>query len=305
MELFPQLGATELAQRLGMTERGVYGRRRRLEKVYDCSIPTPKDILQVALEKTPQRLQFKITEGMIPIGSDAHIWPGPLTTAQRAFLKFCEKFKDQIPMVILNGDVVDGAKISRFPSIGWEDKPTIKEEILAVKEYLNQVEAILPDAIKVWPLGNHDARFETRLANQVPEFEGVHGFHLKDFYSEWLPCWSCFINDDIVVKHRFKGGIHATHNNTLWSGRNIVTGHLHSLKVTPFSDYNGARYGVDCGTLADPMGQQFADYLEDNPVNWRSGFAVLTVAGSKLMMPELVQVWDDTHVQFRGQLFEV
>jgi hypothetical protein len=49
-------------------------------------------------------------------------------------------------------------------------------------------------------------------------------------------------------KHRMKGGIHAAHNNTLHAGTTMVTGHLHSVKVTPFSDYNGTRWDVDTGT---------------------------------------------------------
>jgi hypothetical protein len=102
-------------------------------------------------------------------------------------------------------------------------------------------------------LGNHDARFENRLAANAPQYEQVHGFSLKDHFPAWRPCWAVW-NGSTVIKHRYKGGVHATHNNTVNSGVNIVTGHLHSLKVTPFDDYNGTRYGVDTGTLADPQG---------------------------------------------------
>ena len=56
------------------------------------------------------------------------------------------------------------------------------------------------------------------------------------------------VNGNVVIKHRMKGGIHAAHKNTLHAGTTMVTGHLHSLKVTPFSDYNGTRWGVDTGT---------------------------------------------------------
>ena len=79
----------------------------------------------------------------------------------------------------------------------------------------------------------------------------------------------------------------------------MVTGHLHSLKVTPFDDYNGIRYGVDTGCLADTDGKQFMDYTEDNPKNWRSGFAVLTIRNGNLMWPEVVHVSKEG-VEFRG-----
>ena len=119
------------------------------------------------------------------------------------------------------------------------------------------------------------------------------------------PCWSCWPTEDVVVKHRMKGGIHATHNNTVSSGKSIVTGHLHSLKVTPYSDYNGERFGIDTGTLADANGPQFVDYLEDNPTNWRSGFAVLTFHNGRLLWPELVHALAPGAIQFRGQVIDV
>jgi hypothetical protein len=89
------------------------------------------------------------------------------------------------------------------------------------------------------------------------------------------------------------------------SGTSIVTGHLHSLKVTPYTDYNGTRYGVDTGTLADIDGKQFIDYLEDNPVNWRSGFSVLTFRDSRLLLPELAIKHSEGMLDFRGQLIDV
>jgi hypothetical protein len=154
-------------------------------------------------------------------------------------------------------------------------------------------------------LGNHDSRFENRLANQASEFEGITGFHLKDHFPVWAPCWRLDLNSDVVIKHRYKGGIHATRNNTLNTGRTTVTGHLHQLKVTPLADYNGNRYGVDTGTLAEPLGPQFENYLEAGVPDWRSGFAVLTFKDSRLLMPQLVQKWDEGSVEFAGHVIDV
>jgi hypothetical protein len=113
-------------------------------------------------------------------------------------------------------------------------------------------------------------------------------------------------NGDTVIKHRMNGGIHATHANVLKAGKNVVTGHLHSLKYTPYDDYNEhTRYGVDTGTLAEPTGPQFTNYLEEGPVNWRSGFAVLTFKDGRLMLPEFVKKWDEKRIEFRGQIVDV
>ena len=84
----------------------------------------------------------------------------------------------------------------------------------------------------------------------------------------------------------------ATWNNALKGGRNIFTGHIHRLAVTPITDWNGRRYGVDTGTLSDfgPEVNKFT-YGEDNPYNWASGFAVATFdEDGMLLPPELVTV---------------
>jgi hypothetical protein len=207
--------------------------------------------------------------------------------------------------VVCNGDAFDGASISRYPRIGWDSKPTVREELKACEDSLHLIEDAAKKAKLVWPLGNHDARFENRLAQNAPEFEGVQGFTLKDRFPAWTPCWSVWVNGDTVIKHRAKGGIHATRNNTLNAGKTIVTGHLHSLKVTPLTDYNGHRWGVDTGTLADPTGPQFVDYLEDGNTDWRSGFAVLTYHRGKLLWPEVVHVISESEVSFRGKVIAV
>lgn len=256
------------------------------------------------------RLSLEVPDGSVLVGSDAHIWPGELSTAMRAFIHLAAEFKPQA--VILNGDVFDGSTVSRHPSIGWEHKPTLVEELGACQAALREIKAAAPDARHIWTLGNHDLRFETRLVAHAPEFAGVKGVHLKDHFPDWEPCWSVWINagaarSPVVVKHRYKGGTGATRSNTLHSGMSIVTGHLHALNVTRYSDYWGPRWGVDTGTLARPYGEQFVHYTEDNPVDWCAGFAVLTFKDGKLLWPELVYVVNEAkgQVAFRGERYTV
>jgi len=249
------------------------------------------------------RKHIDVQNGTVLVGSDAHFWAGLKSTAYKAFLKFAAELKPSA--VILNGDAFDGASISRFPRIGWDSKPTVSDELKACKESMDAIEDASRTRNLYWPLGNHDSRFETHLAARAPEFQGVEGFHLKDHFPTWIPCWSVWVGDQVVVKHRYKSGIHAPHNNTVGAGKSIVTGHLHSLKVMPVSDYNGTRYGVDTGTLAEAGGPQFVDYLEDNPTNWRSGFAVLTFHKGRLLWPEVVHVIGPEEVEFRGTVISV
>jgi hypothetical protein len=222
----------------------------------------------------------------------------------RAFLKFCKDYRPAL--VIMNGDVLDFPQISRHPPIGHNKLPDLAAEIEAAQEQLFEIEKSTPRSCKlVWTLGNHDSRFETRLATVAPEYAKLHGHSLKDHFPAWSACWRADINQDVVVKHRFKGGDHAPFNNTVKSGKTTITGHLHSQKIIPFTDYTGTRYGVDTGCMADPLARAFVDYTEAAPLNWRSGFAVLTFKDGKLLPPELVTVWDEKAITFRGQIVRV
>jgi hypothetical protein len=305
IRLFEEIGPAELARRLGISESNVFKRRRVLERKHGRPIigPAEERNRSIPVAATPHRIELDVEDGVVIVASDFHYWPGEPSTAHRALVQFIKVFSPAA--VIANGDVIDAASVSRHPPIGWERQPGLVEEIEVAQARLKEIEDAAGAAEKIWTLGNHDSRFETRLATVAPEYAKIHGVHLKDHFPRWDAAWSVWINETTVIKHRFKGGIHAPHNNAMWSGKNIVTGHLHSAKVSPLTDYNGTRYGVDTGCIADPYGPQFTDYTEDSPRNWVSGFAVLTYKGGRLLMPELVTVFEPGVVQFRGALHHV
>lgn len=295
-----ELGVDRAARKLGINRRTVQRRRDSIERESGAALykgsPLPPEPTQF-----PWRRELKIPNGIVIVASDSHYWPGPTSLMHRALVFFCKELKPRA--IIENGDVIDAPTISRHAPIGWEGRPNLCDEIEAAQDRLAEVEKAAGKAERIWNLGNHDARFETRLATVAPEYAMLYGVHLKDHFPLWDAAWSCWINDQVVVKHRFKGGDHAPWNNTLRAGKTMVTGHLHSAKVIPLSDYTGTRYGVDTGCIAEPNHKAFVDYTEDNPKNWRSAFAVLTFKDGKLMYPELVTQWDDDRVQFRGTVF--
>jgi len=297
--VFARGGAVACQEKFGMTVRNAYKRRKEMEERGAPILSSPNAPL---VREYPHRATLTVKNGCVIVGSDFHIWPGAESTALRAFKKFCKDLKPAA--VILNGDVLDFPKISRHPPIGWESTPSPIEEIEAAQDHLDDIVKACGRAHKIWTLGNHDARFETRLATVAPEYRGVKGIHLSDNFPLWKPAWSCWINNDVVVKHRGpKGG--KTHNNTLYAGKTIVQGHRHCARVTPFSDYNGTRYEFDTGCVAETDHRAFTDYTEDGPLDWRSSFGILTFINGQLLMPELVMKWDDKHVQFRGELIRV
>lgn len=257
--------------------------------------------------------QLVVPDGVVLIGSDAHYWPRPPSTAHRALLQVAREANPAA--IILNGDVFDGARVSRWDAASVAERdslPTVLEELTECQIRLAEIREAAPNALLFWTLGNHDSRFERALMAGAPEFGGVKGSHLKDHFLEcWVPCMEVRINSDtndmVQVKHRDKSGPYAPMLNTRDSGVHSVTGHLHSQKVMPWSNLRGTWYGVDAGMLAPVRGPQFYYYTEGSSRSWRSGFCVLTFHGGEMMAPELVTVVDEPAglVNWRGERLEV
>jgi hypothetical protein len=247
------------------------------------------------------RCHLPALDGPVIVTSDAHYWRGAPSLAHRAAVHLAKELRAWA--VINNGDSLDGSSISRYePSsyLNVRNRLSVEEELAVNVAHLSDFEKMDFVRFRTWNMGNHDARFETLLATKVPQYAGVHGFHLKDHFPSWLPAWATWIGDDVIVKHRMKGGTYAAANNTVSAGRSIVTGHDHQLWVKAFTDYNGTRFGIDAGTLQDVWGEPFLDYTEDNAVNWQSGFAILHFEGGRFTGPELVYAMPDGRVLFRG-----
>jgi hypothetical protein len=303
--------ATEIAKHLGIPNRAVHLRRRWIEDNYKVTL-IAKDHRGANYAATRpksfsplRQVKLGILDGTVIVFSDAHFIPGQRTTAFKGLLWAIEQFKPKV--VICNGDAFDGASISRH-DITDLPQTSVIQELKATQGALGEIEEVAKAArhnVKLlFTWGNHDIRFGNRLAQHAPQFKEVQGFKLTDHIPDWDFCWAVWPTEQVIIKHRYKGGIHATHNNTVNAGVSVVTGHLHSLKVTPFSDYNGCRYGVDTGTLAETDGPQFT-YAEINPSNHRSGFAVLNFFNGQLLWPELVHKFDEDMIQFRGEVIDV
>lgn len=294
IDVWKRLGSpTLVAKELGIGLRGVYNRRTSLEKIHGISLNTFST--STVIPDNKRIISHEVQNGNIFIASDCHYWPGIETFAHKAFVKLIGEMKPKT--IILNGDVFDGAQVSRHPPLMGTVTPTPKQEIEACQDRLSEIANASRNAKKFWTFGNHDTRLFSRLAAHSPEL--VEMVSLFDIFPEWKTCWRVDINNDIVVKHRWHNGIHATYNNALKSGKTLITGHLHKLQSVGYSDYNGRRWGVDSGTLAEPLGDQFT-YTESNPVNWASGFVVLTIKDGILLPPELCEVLDGV-AYFRGK----
>jgi hypothetical protein len=301
--------ATRIAKALDMNVRSVYQRRNSIEQRLGVLLPSsnlstngrPKEFV----EKIGSRISINVKDGVLIAFGDEHIWPGDYSLARHALVWAIREFSPKA--MVCDGDAFDGARISRHAPSDWVKAPDVSDELDRCKELMGEIESLSPPGCKlVWTMGNHDSRFSARLAQTASEYVRIQGFDLPDHFPAWNFAWSCFVNETLVIKHRYKGGVHSSHNNTLSSGMSIATGHDHMLKVTPYHDYKGIRYGVNLGFLSDhgPEHTKFG-YGEDNPSNWGSGFGLFTFDKDGVMLPpEVCSVVGDK-AYFRGKVVAV
>lgn len=264
----------ELAKRLGLKSRAIYAKRDRTQTAlgivlranhYHARAP---DLMPVYEHTTLQGPIHAL------IGSDWHIWPGQYSRSEEAFYKALES--DKFDAVILNGDVTDQCRVSRHDPLYAVETPSLADELSEAQGRLKTVSKLAkkknPAVRLLWNMGNHDVRAWRQVAMLAPEIAPM--FDFEKLFPDWEFGNSIAINDNVIIKHRWHNGLHAALNNVRNSGKSIITGHTHRLCVTPWGDYSGVRYGIECGTLADPRGPQFA-FVENNPVNWCPGFIEL------------------------------
>lgn len=291
--------------------RTIYDRRRRIEKKLGAPLlsyaPNSPDKAILGAGNTYIRQnKINLRDGVIVVFTDAHIFPGVQTTARKALIKLLPDIKPSI--VVDNGDSFDGGQISRHDRIGWDERPTVEEELNANSDFHYEVEEACPGASFWWDWGNHDMRYPTRLAAKVPEYKGIKGMRLEDHFPRWKFGISLTVNPDdpcpLLIKHRYRGGEHADWNNVMRAGIHIGTGHDHQMGARRFVDKRGMRWGIRFGTLSDADLPIF-DYQEANPSQQISGFGVLKYHKGRLMAPQFCEVIRDGVVEFMGSEIEV
>lgn len=300
-DLFIELGSTrKVADVLGISRRSAQHRLKLYRETLsnqDIQLESPS----VEELVTPlKHINLTLKDGVVIVFSDAHLHPKQdYPIAAKALLKVV---KDLQPDVIVDGgDLLDLASISKHDKLGWEDSISVKDELDVGFRFLSQLSFASPNSKCIELQGNHTDRMDKFLVKHCPQFKGLKGFRYQD---QLPPGWdysrSLMINDNTMFLHQFNQGVHAAYNNVMKSGISIVTGHTHILEVKPFTDYTGTRYGIQTGTLADPKVNPFFEYTLGTPLNWNSGFVVLTYANSELINPELCTV-SKAGAFFRGK----
>ena len=296
---------------LGLTERQTHKRLTDIEARTGEAFEIDSHTVHRRKRWEPaySTLELTVQDGSLVCYSDAHFWPGMESTAYRSLVELLPTIR---PNYIVDlGDSLDGAKISRHPPHGWEDRPALEAELEAMIQYKRVIRGAWKGASALTIHSNHAARFDHYFATHAAEAKGVRGTRLQDHVEEPIYL-RAFINGHTLLIHGMRYGTHAQWNNVQSTHVSVVSGHLHSQQCRPrttVSKVNGGTntiYGVDVGTLAGVDGPQF-DYRLGTPSDWRSGWCVLTFRDGILMPPEFCTVIDEDAggVFFRGELLTV
>ena len=142
--------------------------------------------------------ELKIDNGIVIIGSDIHI-PFQDDKAVKAFIDYCEEI--QPTAIILNGDILDFYKLSRFVK-GEGRNPY--EEITTCQELLKDLKSKCQNSEVYYVIGNHETRLETYVLNNAPHLASL----VEDVFSiiktkdiGVTGCAEVNINDSFVCTH--------------------------------------------------------------------------------------------------------
>lgn len=117
---------------------------------------------------------YEIKQSRILIINDLHF---PYQNNEAIILALDYGKKKKVDCILINGDLMDQANISRHQR-DWRAR-SIAEEFEAVRVFLKSLRSHFPKCKIVYKHGNHDERWEKYLYNKAPEIFDVNDFQLE------------------------------------------------------------------------------------------------------------------------------
>lgn len=182
--------------------------------------------------------------------------------------------------VVLLGDYVDFYQVSRYPK-DPRVCTLLQEEVSSAIEGLDEIDALFPQAKKVYLEGNHEQRFEKYLIEKAPGLFGVTEirflFELNRRVNwTYLPFGRSqlykVLGSELHAFHRPKASTPKLH-----IGRTLVSsvyGDIHKIERAHAVSLDGHHLIAVCpGWLGDVSSRVF-DYMPSVP-QWQLGFAIV------------------------------
>jgi len=187
----------------------------------------------------------------------------------------------EVDEIVILGDYADFYSVSRY---GKHPKVStlLSDEVDSVREGLDELDRLFPQAKKVFLEGNHEARLEIYLVEKAPGLFGVTDCQYL-FEINRRPLWTYIpfgrdqryrvLDTDLYAFHRPKGPNPRAHlQRTMVSS---IYGDIHKIEEARAVSLDGRIITASCpGWLGDVTSRVF-DYMPSTP-QWQLGFSVVT-----------------------------
>jgi predicted phosphodiesterase len=239
--------------------RGIEGKKKdagyRETHIFPERPKNPYNLPESYQEKR-EPLRLPTTCNNILLISDLHI---PYHDIDAVTIALEYGVKHKVNTIVINGDLLDLHKISRFQSD--PNKRSIKHEFDATKQFLRVLRQLFPNVEIYWIKGNHCSRMEKYLLQKAQEIWDDPYFHLEErlrLNEERIH----LVDDKVLVK---AGKLNITHGHHIFKGiftpvspargawvkakQNIIVGHLHRSSHHVETDINGettASWSLGC-----------------------------------------------------------
>lgn len=196
-----------------------------------------------------------------------------------ACIAFIEDYKDKITHFVLNGDILDFEEQSNYAKYPDQHGQS-QNEIKAGQWLLRYISALLPNAEKVFVLGNHDSRVENLLRNQtmgleawVRPFEEMFELDKLDWKSIPYGMGNFYKWHDRIFWHGHRAGAKSNIPKLELeeAGISVTTAHINRNMFFEYIDAMGVyKSGITHGGFS----KDNLSFMKKANTGWSQGFGV-------------------------------
>ena len=188
--------------------------------------------------------------------------------------------QDRVENIILNGDILDSAQISRHPK--HADTPKFLNEIELAKQFLEGLRSEFKDQNIYFKIGNHEDRLERYLMQNADALAGLIDFRkllkLDDLGIRFVESTQFMKVENTYIVHghemKVSGGVNPARALILKAAANVVMGHVHRTSFASIKSLDGKFYKAYTMGCLCKLRQAYMPHSNSN-----HGFAIIQENG--------------------------
>jgi UDP-2,3-diacylglucosamine pyrophosphatase LpxH len=188
--------------------------------------------------------------------------------------------QDRVENIILNGDILDSAQISRHPK--HADTPKFLNEIELAKQFLEGLRSEFKDQNIYFKIGNHEDRLERYLMQNADALAGLIDFRkllkLDDLGIRFVESTQFMKVENTYIVHghemKVSGGVNPARALILKAAANVVMGHVHRTSFASIKSLDGKFYKAYTMGCLCKLRQAYMPHSNSN-----HGFAIVQENG--------------------------